>query len=79
MRIHSDLIRVQKKITPRINRILRFRNFRVLLFFFFFFSDDTTPKGGTIFLGGINPKHMQGPITYLRVTRLMYWQVEMNQ
>ncbi|XP_025208049.1 lysosomal aspartic protease-like [Melanaphis sacchari] len=41
--------------------------------------DTTTPKGGTIFLGGIEPKHIKGEITYVPVTQKNYWQIEMNQ
>lgn len=43
------------------------------------FSDPTTPKGGMIFLGGIEPKHMKGEMTYVPVTKKRYWQIEMKQ
>ncbi|XP_015371487.1 PREDICTED: aspartic proteinase A2-like [Diuraphis noxia] len=41
--------------------------------------DETTNKGGVIFLGGIEPKHINGEITYVPVTIKKYWQIEMNQ
>ncbi|XP_060834883.1 lysosomal aspartic protease-like [Rhopalosiphum padi] len=41
--------------------------------------DPTTPKGGTIFLGGIERKHINGEITYAPVLEKKHWQIEMNQ
>jgi len=39
----------------------------------------TTSKGGIIFLGGIEPRHIKGEITYVPVSMKKYWQIEMNQ
>lgn len=39
----------------------------------------TSTKGGTIFLGGYEPKHISGEITYVPVVTKNYWQIEMNQ
>ncbi|XP_025423097.1 aspartic proteinase A2-like [Sipha flava] len=41
--------------------------------------DVNTNKGGTIFLGGVSKKHIDGEITYIPVTSKNYWQIEMNQ
>lgn len=41
--------------------------------------DANTNKGGIIFLGGIEPKHIKGEITYVPVTTKKYWQIQMNQ
>lgn len=41
--------------------------------------DMTTSKGGIIFLGGIEPRHIKGEITYVPVSMKKYWQIEMNQ
>ncbi|XP_050057951.1 lysosomal aspartic protease-like isoform X2 [Aphis gossypii] len=41
--------------------------------------DETTTKGGTIFLGGVEPKHIKGETTYVPVVQKNYWQIEMNQ
>jgi len=44
-----------------------------------FNRDLTTPKGGTIFFGGANPKHMKGEMTFVPVIEKLYWKIEMNQ
>lgn len=45
----------------------------------FFDRDKTTPKGGIIFLGGIEPRHINSTITYVPVTVRNYWQITMKQ
>jgi len=41
--------------------------------------DHTTEKGGIIFLGGIEPKHISGSITYVPVVTKAFWQIAMDQ
>jgi len=45
----------------------------------FFNRDHTTEKGGIIFLGGIEPKHISGSITYVPVVTKAFWQIAMDQ
>lgn len=43
--------------------------------------DMSTPKGGIIFLGGIEPKHIKKGETfiYMPVFNKNYWQITMDQ
>lgn len=49
------------------------------IFSFYINRDDTTEHGGSLFLGGSNPKHYNGSFTYLPVVKQNYWQIEMDK
>jgi len=48
------------------------------LFAFYLSRDSSTPKGSELTLGGMDPAHYTGDITWAPVTREAYWQFKMD-
>nr|CAD7426087.1 unnamed protein product [Timema monikensis] len=48
------------------------------IFSFYINSDRTTDRAGNLFLGGADPKHYNGSMTFVPVTEKAYWQFKMS-
>ncbi|XP_050422762.1 uncharacterized protein LOC126834694 [Adelges cooleyi] len=64
---------------PFFYKLLQDRKIEKPIFSLYLNRDITTKKGGIIFLGGIEPKHIDGAMTYVPVTKKGYWQFQMTQ
>ncbi|XP_054744831.1 lysosomal aspartic protease-like [Anastrepha obliqua] len=48
------------------------------VFAFYLARNGTSRKGGELTLGGVDPKHFVGKLTYVPVSRQMYWEFQME-
>nr|CAD7454911.1 unnamed protein product [Timema tahoe] len=48
------------------------------IFSFYINNDRTTDRAGNLFLGGADPKHYNGSMTFVPVTEKAYWQFKMS-
>ncbi|XP_050524937.1 uncharacterized protein LOC126896313 [Daktulosphaira vitifoliae] len=64
---------------PFFYKLIKDKKILKPIFSLYINRDPGTTKGGIIFLGGIEPKHINGTITYVPVIHQAYWQFEMTQ
>jgi len=65
-------------ITPVYNTLMQQKKVPAPVFAFWLNRDEEDPKGGELTLGGTDPTHYKGDISYIPVTKKGYWQFQMD-